>query len=412
MTVQDKVISNISYPLVLKVWGGSNTCSREKLLFVTEPIKDTYWAKKQYDFNTKDTSYSSILIEVYWDTISQGQPNQAYNGLMLLDSLRLENTGAVDTIKNDTVYFKGDGKTTLAASKGGSYNWTPPENLTAYNIRSPKMLVFSKQYEVIIGNTSKCPSIEFFNIKLKCDSLYPAETIKTYFYKYFRKVVLKASDGVSFDWEPKTGLSSYTAQAPFLTGFHDIFTVTITDKYGCNAKEIFNIFHNCDSLYPSNNIIVLDTFFKGQPLILLVPKVGTIDGLWSPAKWLSCTGCQNPVATPEFSTIYSVNLKDTFDCNHRESFKIGMELFIPNIITPNGDGYNDCFKLIGVPENTIIRIFDKSGQNVFSANNYDGSNCWQGKDNNGINLETGTYWYFLDNHETGFFKKGFVFLKR
>jgi len=87
-------------------------------------------------------------------------------------------------------------------------------------------------------------------------------------------------------------------------------------------------------------------------------------------------------------------------------------VFIPNVITPNGDGYNDCFKIIGLPRNTIIRIFDKSGENVYSANNYSDSNCWEGKDNRGINLETGTYWYFLENREAGLFQKGFVFLKR
>jgi hypothetical protein len=41
MIVDDSLEQNISHPTVLRVWGGSNTCQREKLLFVSEPIKDT-----------------------------------------------------------------------------------------------------------------------------------------------------------------------------------------------------------------------------------------------------------------------------------------------------------------------------------------------------------------------------------
>ena len=239
MSVTDSLLENVSFPLVLKVWGANISCSREKLLFVTQTIKDTIWSKKEYNFTIGDTSYSTILIEVMWDTISFGQPRNAYNGLILLDSLSMVNTGIIDTIKTDTIYYKGDGKTTLVASKGQYYNWTPAVNLSGYNIQSPVMLEYYNQYKVVIGNASKCPSLEVFNIKFNCDTLYPNETIKTYYYKYFKKVVLRAANGVTFDWEPKTNLSAYDVQAPFLTGFQDKYIVVVKDKYSCVVLSSF-----------------------------------------------------------------------------------------------------------------------------------------------------------------------------
>jgi gliding motility-associated-like protein len=100
-----------------------------------------------------------------------------------------------------------------------------------------------------------------------------------------------------------------------------------------------------------------------------------------------------------------------YDKNISENVRAKVELYyqyLYNLPVEN----NDCFKIIGLPENTIIRIFDKSGENVFSANNYGVSNCWQGKDSRGVNLKEGTYWYFLENHEARLSQKGFVFLKR
>jgi gliding motility-associated-like protein len=103
---------------------------------------------------------------------------------------------------------------------------------------------------------------------------------------------------------------------------------------------------------------------------------------------------------------------DTFYCNFSETFKIKLVLLIPNVITPNGDGYNDVFKIVGLPEGTGIKIFDKNGTLIFDANEYNETNFWTGKDSRGIALETGNYWYILSNPESKLYKKGFIFLLR
>jgi gliding motility-associated-like protein/uncharacterized repeat protein (TIGR01451 family) len=65
-------------------------------------------------------------------------------------------------------------------------------------------------------------------------------------------------------------------------------------------------------------------------------------------------------------------------------------LNIPNVFTPNGDGMNDTFTIVGLnlyPENEIL-IFNRWGNTVFQEKNY--HNEWTGP-----GLSEGTYFYIL-----------------
>lgn len=68
----------------------------------------------------------------------------------------------------------------------------------------------------------------------------------------------------------------------------------------------------------------------------------------------------------------------------------GDDIYIPNIITPNGDGKNDYFVIPGLdryPGSTLI-IYNRWGNQVYQNKNYD--NKW-----NGEGLNEGTYYYIL-----------------
>ncbi|SHM24163.1 conserved repeat domain-containing protein/gliding motility-associated C-terminal domain-containing protein [Chitinophaga jiangningensis] len=68
----------------------------------------------------------------------------------------------------------------------------------------------------------------------------------------------------------------------------------------------------------------------------------------------------------------------------------GDDIFLPNIISPNGDGKNDYFKIPGIeryPNSTLI-IYNRWGNQVYQSKNY--HNEWDGH-----NLNEGTYFYIL-----------------
>lgn len=95
--------------------------------------------------------------------------------------------------------------------------------------------------------------------------------------------------------------------------------------------------------------------------------------------------------------VYTVYVKDSNNCN-----PIDIEVTVPNItnvITPNGDGFNDAvdFSALASKKNLVLSIYDRYGVKIHQAdktNNYK----WNGTVG-GVRLSTGTYWYSLSWNE-------------
>jgi gliding motility-associated-like protein len=93
-----------------------------------------------------------------------------------------------------------------------------------------------------------------------------------------------------------------------------------------------------------------------------------------------------------------------------------LDIIIPEGISPNGDGQNDVFEIIGLedfPDNTLT-VFNRWGHMVYQKRNY--SNDWDGTSESPVTigngmLPKGTYFYVLDLEEYGT-KKGYFFLNR
>ncbi|GAB3830811.1 DUF7948 domain-containing protein [Hymenobacter jeollabukensis] len=83
--------------------------------------------------------------------------------------------------------------------------------------------------------------------------------------------------------------------------------------------------------------------------------------------------------------------------------------FIPNIITPNGDGQNDTFeqRLSCLP--VTIKVFSRWGNQVYETQNY--QNDWAGGLKGGGNLPDGIYYYHLVDTE-GRTAKGWLEIRR
>jgi gliding motility-associated-like protein len=71
------------------------------------------------------------------------------------------------------------------------------------------------------------------------------------------------------------------------------------------------------------------------------------------------------------------------------------DIKFPNVFTPNMDGENDTFKIIG--NNIIsmeIKIYNLWGEIVFESN--DINNAWDGKSKNGVDVPQSTYYYIAE----------------
>jgi len=94
---------------------------------------------------------------------------------------------------------------------------------------------------------------------------------------------------------------------------------------------------------------------------------------------------------------YDLTVTDNNGCRKQMSFIVPdtcNTIVIYDAISPNGDGINDTWIIFGIekyPGNTV-HVFDKYGDEVFAATNY--NNDWEGKGKNGP-LPDGTYYYLI-----------------
>lgn len=122
---------------------------------------------------------------------------------------------------------------------------------------------------------------------------------------------------------------------------------------------------------------------------------------WLPDTALSCNICAATMASPLQTTTYVVEVESMDGCKDTASVVVDVRaninnvLFIPNVLTPNGDGFNDTWFIKNIelfPENAVT-IVNRWGDVVYSDNSYD--NNWEGSYSGGL-LPAGTYYYILE----------------
>lgn len=142
-----------------------------------------------------------------------------------------------------------------------------------------------------------------------------------------------------------------------------------------------------------------DTTIEYQQVVTL-SVVGTGPFEWSPSTGLTCDNCSNPDASPETTTTYIVSTTNAFGCTASDAVTVTIfyALTIPNIITPNGDGYNDNFRIVGLPPQSAVSIFNRWGNLLYETSSY--NNDWKADTD-------GAYYYILKTPDgkdfSGFF---------
>ncbi len=119
---------------------------------------------------------------------------------------------------------------------------------------------------------------------------------------------------------------------------------------------------------------------------------------WSPPIWLDCPTCAAPVSTPEETITYTVSVVDDNGCIATDEVTVILDydyiVWVPNIFSPNGDGSNDIFTIVGTNlESVEGEIFNRWGQKMFGWNNVKG--YWDGRTLSGSEASAGTYFYII-----------------
>ncbi len=194
-----------------------------------------------------------------------------------------------------------------------------------------------------------------------------------------------------------------------VSDFPDVGETTYTftaELDGCTINEIFSV--NVNPL-PTVSTIIDSTLCPREPELQLSAS-GGVDYEWLPAAPLDDPLSDSPNATIAENTTFFVTVTDINGCAKTDSVNVSLdqevcpeiEEFIPNVITPNNDGFNDTWKidfLIDHPDNEI-KIYNRWGQLVYEATGY--LDSWGGTNEGGDLLPNATYYYILQlNNDLG-----------
>lgn len=192
--------------------------------------------------------------------------------------------------------------------------------------------------------------------------------------------------------------------------------VTITDSIfftsELNNGNLLSVESNCFTTCPVTitqslpPITVIDVIADAGPDATIsdggVFQINGIVGTnatiqWTPSYALSNDTIASPVANPNSTTTYTLHVTDTIShCTATDYVTITVDkgLIIPTTFTPNGDGINDTWEIIGIeryPDN-FLNIYDRWGQLVFQSTGYNFEKSWNGEIKGG-KLNEGVYFF-------------------
>jgi gliding motility-associated-like protein len=328
-----------------------------------------------------------------------------------------------------------------------SYLWSPAAGLSCTDCADPYFVAEKKAYDVskklVAISSYGCvdsslailhiPPADDFQIsmnKLDCagsDSLHALFTICNNFKRGNIPATLKVA---FYDADPATGeahllgpVFSTEAENPDTCASYEwVFGKTTTGKVfakvndnGQNVAAFPVDLHpetrldnNQDtiSVVPfSVTINPTDTTISRLTSMQLNPQITGGEAstyAWEPAQYLSCSDCASPVATPDKSIEYHLTVHNEYACAATGTINLktfaGGSVSIPNGFTPNNDGHNDVFFILGGSDVKMIKdfsVFNRWGQKVFHVSNASANDPefgWNGL-LAGRPAETGTYVY-------------------
>jgi len=194
----------------------------------------------------------------------------------------------------------------------------------------------------------------------------------------------------SYEWNTTPVQSTVTA-SDLSAGS---YTVTVTDSYGCIKEGIVTIGEN-QALVIDPEVVPASCPDESDGSVTL-----TLSGGEAPSSVLWSDGSTLSNRTNLLPGIYDVVVTDGNGCTEQLTVEVGSSysyncLVIPQVITPNNDGYNDEWKIrnIEMYPNAEVKIYNRWGKLVFSTRN-PADNPWDGR-SDGKLVPTDSYHYIL-----------------
>lgn len=236
-------------------------------------------------------------------------------------------------------------------------------------------------------------------------------------------VTLMATGGVSYQWNPGPASANNQVFPTVTTGYR----VDVTSDSGCVASDSVTVFLQTPGVVDAQNDQGVVVTGASETVDIYSNDIGSVNSIQI------IGGPSNGTATlSNGNVVYTSNLgfigNDTIGyvicdavceviCDTAFVYLVvDNDLTIPVGVSPNDDGKNDVFNILGIsryPDNHLY-IYNRWGSLVFEAQPY--LNDWNGQNTSGSLMGNevieGTYFYILELGEDIPARKGYIELKK
>lgn len=288
----------------------------------------------------------------------------------------------------------------LEASNGVSYTWITPSipNGTQYTPTELGANIYTVEGEgangctntsqvvVVVKDLPALPTVNLDRITTCVNAGYDEQIVAT------------ASEGRVF-WYTDEALTEEYRSEPDLIAPNDV--VGQQEYYaaaflgGCYSEGVrveTEVFSRPDAV-------------AGEDFSITAGDRGSLDGSsllassveWTPGMYLTDANALNPEFTARNTTVFTLTATNSDGCTNSDDITVSVnnELTISNIMTPNGDGDNDVWKIY--PETILstcnVRLFDGFGRLLLESDAY--GNDWDAIFE-GDAVPDGDYYYHVD----------------
>lgn len=121
--------------------------------------------------------------------------------------------------------------------------------------------------------------------------------------------------------------------------------------------------------------------------------------IWTPPVNISNPAVLEPYVSPTQTTVYQLEATQG-GCTSYDQVVVTVQsdLVIHNTFSPNDDLINDTWEIDGIEAypNSLVRIYNRWGAEVFEQSAYSSINAWNGRGKQGAKLQEGVYYYVIE----------------